>query len=179
MRRFGNFGKIRGTQGIGAALLSLTLASACLHPPRTAGLLSAQMPLSSYLQNRLTGRPGNLSLDFPVLELYDSSGVLVYRKVGDAPSESFLRSLPRGVSRSGPKIDSRKLSKVLDDVPLWNANRTAILGQRRYTLISISLAGCSACTTQQSTLDAVRSRLLTKNIELLTVDLIAGDAKGQ
>jgi hypothetical protein len=143
------------------ALLYMMLAI-CLDGCRSGGtLISTNLSLSSYADARQRISPGQPSmLYFPVLEIYNDSGVLVYRSHESLDNAKILRGFPNSVRKLPPQQDAPRLSRILEEIPDFKPRKPEIVGKRELVILSVALESCEACSAQENALEDLKRRLL-------------------
>jgi hypothetical protein len=160
---------------IGTALLLTYLAACGSKPKGGAGkgaLMSANLSISSYAEARRRGNAKATSeFFFPMLEIYNGSGALVYRGHESIENARVLRELPSGIDSLLPQQDAPRLSDILEAVPDFKTKEQEILRRRSPVVLSIVLENCKACTVQEDELDQAQQRLLEHSVDVLVVKI--------
>jgi hypothetical protein len=155
------------------ALLSMMLA-VCLGGCRSGGtLISTNLSLSSYADARQRVSPGQPSmLYFPVLEIYNDSGVLVYRSHESMDNAKILKDFPNSVRNLSPQQDAPRLSRILEEIPDFKPREQEIVGKRQLVILSVALETCEACSVQESALEDLKHRLLKEqSVAILEINV--------
>ena len=149
---------------------SLSIAG-CDRNVSTSGLwISAAMPMTSYVNVRTEQTTGvRTRFSFPTLEIYNGSGLLVYRGDQSPEDARILRELPSSVLHLKPKLDAPKLSSVLESVPEFKSKSQEIINRDAPVIISTELEHCASCMAQEALLRESRAQLLHHSVTVLTI----------
>jgi hypothetical protein len=155
------------------ALLPLSL-SGC-HQSHSLGTadsfeLSSSVPLKSYVKFAV-GMNGHKDthLYFPLLQIYDSEGRLVY--VGHVAKENalVLEQTPDNISSLQHVPEAAPLGDVIKELPEFESRRGELVNSNRATVLSVFLEDCHACSIQEQTLDTTQKQLLRRGVNLLII----------
>jgi len=147
------------------ALLSASLiviaASGCRSNGKHGELVSTTLSMSSYVDALHRVNPGHSTTYlFPVLEIYNEAGVLIYRDNASMTNARILREFPGSVQNLPPKEDAPRLVKVLEEIPDFKPWAREIVGKKKLTILSVGLEDCRACSIQEQALDGLEKRLV-------------------
>lgn len=160
------------TLNIGFLALLLLINSACVRIGRPGNTLTARMPMTSYAQSLLGRKSGTVSIDFPLLELYDRSGLLLYHGTDESQNARFLRTVPRELSHLKPLGSSLPFKALLERVPSWRLQEGEIISRHHYALVSIGIAHCQSCVAQESDIKTIEPRLLRRGVDVLMLEIL-------
>jgi hypothetical protein len=157
---------------------ALILASsvACVSQPKGSGakgqLISTSVPISLYAAARMHGSAGGVSeFNFPMLEIYDGSGALVYRSHEPINNARVLRELPSSIQSLQPRKDAPRLADIIEALPEFKAKEKEILRHHNPVVLSVVLENCHACTVQEDALGEAQQLLLQNSIDVLVVNV--------
>lgn len=158
-------GRKRGLENNFAALLCPVLLaislSGCLDQQKRGEFVSTNMDISSYAQARRRFSANHEStFSFPVLEIYNDSGSLVYRSQESTANAQILKDFPSRLQNLAPQEHASRLSNLVEAVPDFAANRHRILDGKKLVILSVSLDECEACSIQEQALDDGKQRIL-------------------
>lgn len=134
-----------------------------------AELVTATVPWRMYSRADLpaTKAPGNRFI-FPLLEVYDSKGYLVYTGENSYTNADTLRRLVHGISAIAEKPSPHpEFALFVDKIPAFEENKRSLLDGHRPSVIIASLQDCRACSLQEHTVDTVKLQLLSNGINIL------------
>lgn len=120
--------------------------------PRAGVVVSLTVPLLKFVQAS-GGLGGGKSpvVDFPLLEVFDGGGQLVYASHDAAASVALVKALPGALSRLQGLKDQPSLAEVIGSVPeLSEEQKGALLRSHEPTVIAYSLEDCEACSVQEA-----------------------------
>jgi hypothetical protein len=128
----------------------------------------AKLPMFSYVQSSLAsnGRSGKNDT-FPLIEVYDAGGGLVYRDRNAETTLDTIERLSNGSFRGTPITDSVPLAEVIGQLPLTRAYKAP--GGEKLTIVEVSLDGCQGCTVVDGALTQNRDRILDRGASLIVV----------
>jgi hypothetical protein len=108
-------------------------------------------------------------LYFPLLQIYDSKGRLVY--VGHIAKEnaSVLEQTPANIDSLQHVPEAVSLGDVIKELPDFESRRDDLLKSNKATVLSVFLEDCHACSIQEHTLDATQNQLLHRGVNLLVI----------
>jgi hypothetical protein len=146
---------------IGLAILAV---SGCGNLGRDADAksqaIAARMSISAYSQARIQASGGaELQYSFPMLEIYNDSGVLVYQSREALANVRVLREFPRSVQNLQPLKNASRLAKLLEQISDFKAVSSEIR-RKKWVILSIDLQDCEGCRLQESEIGALKWRLL-------------------
>jgi hypothetical protein len=117
-------------------------------------------------------RDGNReTFEFPLLEIYDKKGQLVY--VGHEARANILALrdfVDRGAASS--LAGSPDLDRTMSEIRQAASAAAMPLPCRRGTIVAIDLDRCRACSLQSGYLSSVRPELLRDGIDIVQVDVV-------
>ncbi|HKV95394.1 MAG TPA: hypothetical protein VJW20_22805 [Candidatus Angelobacter sp.] len=138
---------------------------------RDGVLISAKFPLYSYVHARLNEHSGE-HLNFPLLAIYDRSGVLIYSGYDVSENVQLLEDLPGKISNLQSKPGAASLAAAIEEIPDFRARKTEILNSRKNTVVSTFLQECDACSFQEEALQNAERQLLKNGINVLVIHLL-------
>jgi hypothetical protein len=133
-------------------------------------LISAKFPLRSYVRARLDEHSSK-QLHFPLLAIYDRSGVLIYLGYDVGENVQLLADLPGKISNLQSKLGAASLAAAIDEIPDFRTRKTEILNSHKNTLVSTFLEECNACSFQEEALQSAKPQLLKSGINVLVIHL--------
>jgi hypothetical protein len=135
-------------------------------------LISAKFPLYSYVHARLNEHSGKSEqLHFPLLAIYDRSGVLIYSGYDVGENVQLLADLPGKISNLQSQPGAANLAAAIEEIPDFKTRKTEILNRRKNTLVSTFLQECEACSFQEEALQNAERQLLNNGINVLVIHL--------
>lgn len=136
---------------------------------RDAGMISTSLSISSYATAR---EHASASKDgtyfFPVLEIYNGSGVLIYRGHESAENTRTLKEFPGSIQNLRPQEQASHLLKLLEEFPVFKERERGIQA-KKWVIISTGLDGCEGCAVQEHTLREEKQRLLQQSVSILEI----------
>jgi len=81
----------------------------------------------------------------------------------------ILRNLPANLQSLRPYNGVPQLSDAVEAVPGFRERKREILAGERFTVLSVFLENCHACTTQEDAIDDVQQRLQAEGVNLLVI----------
>jgi hypothetical protein len=124
-------------------------------------LTSTSMDISSYARVRQRASANKEStFTFPVLEIYNDSGALVYSSHESLANAKVLKEFPVSVQSLPPQENAVRLRDVLDAIPDFKAKEQGIMDGKKSVILSTELDDCEGCRIQEQALDDVRQRIL-------------------
>jgi hypothetical protein len=136
----------------------------------SALVLSTQLTLKSYVHSAIGANDHkSMSVYFPLLEVYDPSGKLVYVGHNAQDNSRILSLLPENMSDLVPVPDTLPLQEVIKQFPDFQINSAELLRTRMPTIITVFLEDCHACSVQEQALDNTQQHLHDRGINLLVV----------
>ncbi|HWZ44723.1 MAG TPA: hypothetical protein VNW97_14705 [Candidatus Saccharimonadales bacterium] len=148
------------------AILTLVSFNGCRPSKKDAGLIATSLSMSSYVQARqrtYSSGPSSTSYYFPMLEIYNDTGVLVYRGNESMANAQILKKFPGSVQNLPPREDASRLTKILQEIPDFKVREREIVGQKKPVILSIALESCEGCAIQERALEDLRERLLQQS----------------
>lgn len=117
--------------------------------------------MSSYadVRNRAAGM-GPTAYYFPMLEIYNGSGSLIYRSHEVKASTELLKGFPASIQGLPVQRNAPNLDKLIDQIPSFNRRRASILGKDKVVILSVALDGCHGCTIQEHSMSQIEPQLL-------------------
>jgi hypothetical protein len=133
-------------------------------------VLSSDLSFQSYIRFAVgaNGHKG-AQLFFPLLEVYDPTGHLIYVGHDSKSNAALLKNLPQDLQSLQPIPGASQLPDVMKQLPDFESKAQDVLSSNRVTVLSVFLENCHACTVQEATLDDTQSRLRDLGINLLTI----------
>lgn len=139
------------------------------HPrSRHGDVISDSISFRSYIQSpvgkteRKTGK-----FYFPLLQVYDEQGRLVYIDHDASANAELLNDLPKILGSSKPLDGALPLSDALASFPQFESRIKGNLSKHRRTVIAIFLEDCHACSVQEEALKETQEPLLDKGVDIL------------
>lgn len=155
-----------------ALALLLVSVTGCGSKPQ-ARWISADLSISAYIEARMHSPDRTAStFDFPVLEIYNDDGWLVYHGHEAIQNAAILNELPASARNLQPVRESPRLADILKAVPAFKAQERRVLEQHGTVVLSVELEGCGACRIQDRAMDEARQRLLQRSIAVLEIHVI-------
>lgn len=154
------------------ALIVITVNGCASRKQETAaGVISANLSISSYARARQQATSTKeSSFDFPVLEIYNSSGILVYSGHESIANAQTLREFPASISNFKPQERAPHLLDILEAIPDFKRKERQIMQGKKWIIISTELEGCEACAVQDDALLDAKSHLLgQQSVNLLEI----------
>jgi len=136
-----------------------------MHAGGTAAGLSStiQLPLRTFAQSWNGSHGGKgVMIYFPMLELFNESGDLIFAGHDPGQNSKILKGLPGTLHALKPIGGGDSLVRVMQKFPQI-PNRDALLSDRRPTVLSVFLQDCHACSLQESALDQGTEGEIRKN----------------
>lgn len=106
---------------------------------------------------------------FPILEIYDRAGNLIYASHDLKRNTEVLDGLPEAIAGLKPIAATASLAKIVDEIPDLEAHRKEIVDTNRLTILSVDLEDCHACSVQERTLNETERKILRTGSNLITV----------
>jgi len=143
-----------------SALLMIML-NGCEAQRKDSELFSTNMDMSSYAQARQHSSGNQEStFSFPVLEIYNKSGTLVYRSGESASNAQVLKDFPNNFQGFEAQEHAARLAEIVEAIPDFEVRKRKILDQRQLVILSVTLDGCKGCSIQEEALDDFKQRIL-------------------
>lgn len=113
--------------------------------------------LDSPTDNLSANKSSAMPILFPVLDIYSKNGLLVFHGTFLDKNEAVLRGFPRSIRTLSPIPGAEPLSKVLQRFPTLASQSN--LSNAHYTILTISLVACEACSLQDDLLSHRQAHL--------------------
>jgi hypothetical protein len=129
-----------------------------------------KVPLDRYVTNLLQHKEGSVSLDFPIVEIFDQNGKQRFHSQGKVFSRSALKRLIANRAKLAGVDGAPDLTSAIHAI----GNGKDSLPQtsdRRYVLMILGTPECSSCLQQEATLQSVRHTLDRSHVDALVVEL--------
>jgi len=153
--------------------LFLAASVGCGEKPR-AQHISAKLSVISYAQARTRFTAGmEKNLNFPVLEIFNGDGSLIYRNQDEIRNAGALEHVLASISTLPPLQHAPRLADILDTVPEFKPHEQEVLSHHKPVVLSVDMEGCGACRIQASWLEEERDRLLRQSIDVLEIHVSA------
>jgi len=156
------------------AFLCCLMPAGC-HAPNSAKaqkglLITSHVDLKSYVHSTV-GANGHreTKIYFPLLQIYDALGNLVYVGHDSRQNSKALEGLADGTDKMTPVSGASSLTQAISDTPAFSSEGSAIAHTNRPTIISVFLEDCHACSVQEEALDKTQEHLQEQGINLLIV----------
>jgi hypothetical protein len=144
----------------GFALLVVSLG-ACVGQKTKGQLIPTNMDISSYAHARQRASANKEStFSFPVLEIFNQSGILIYSSHESMANAKVLKEFPDSVHNLPPQENATRLRNILDSIPDFSAREHEIIDGKKSVILSTDLEGCEGCKIQDQALDAVTQKIL-------------------
>ncbi len=161
---------------------AVALGTSCNdHRPQigtSAEIISTTLTMDSYTRARMPEIKNSIGrFYFPTLEIYNSMGILSYQSHDSYHNAQVLQQLATGSWPSTSISDSANLSRVVADIPGFNAKKDGILSRHLPTVLSVSLGGCEGCEFQDSALSTLQARLIQRSVNILIVHVSASQTE--
>src|SRR5882672_257066 len=115
----------------------------------TAQLLSADLSITSYVQAHGHATVGKESdFYFPMLEIYNENGYLIYRSHEAMQNAAILRGMPASIRNLRPEQQSPRLAGILEAVPEFSAHKQRVLNRHQLVVLSVEMEYCGECRIQ-------------------------------
>ena len=124
-------------------------------------MVSATLSVTSYAQVRQRADPtkqASRSYYFPMLEIYNEAGMLIYRSHESIANSQILRDFPNSVRKLPPLDGAPPLAKILNEIPEFKTREHEIVGGKKLVILSVALENCEGCSIQEQGLDELRER---------------------
>ena len=155
--------------GMAPLLALVVLSCSCAGHGR---IISAEMTTANYARFQLQGRSGEVRIRYPWLEVYDRAGFVIYRGGIDSDENvKMLDSLPQALAAMKRIGSAPTLKEELEKVPAFKAQESAIISSKHYVLISVGLAACLSCATQDKAIERLRGRVDRTRFDILTLTM--------
>lgn len=148
------------------AMLMVVSLNGCTSHKRDGGLVSASMSISSYAmaRQRASASKESMSYYFPVLEIYNGAGILVYSSHESRANAQALKDFPDSVQKLQPQEQAPRLRNILEEIPAFKTNVEEIAQRKRWVIISTDLEHCASCVVQDNALRETKERLAQQQI---------------
>jgi len=133
-------------------------------------VLTSNLELRSYVKFAV-GANGNKDtrLHFPLLQIYDAAGRLVYVGHDARANATALEQMPGNIDTMHPISGSSLLPDVMRQLPEFEVKREDLLRAKRTTALSVFLQDCHACSIQEEALDKTQTKLHDRGVNLLII----------
>lgn len=129
--------------------------------------LRARMPVDTYLKSQMTATRRSISMQFPLLEVYDKRGRLVYHDDGGVRNSNLIAAWPAGLKPLRPISGTDPLSVFLDRVPGFKERKRDILGFGGTVIVSVEANDCPACEGQETAVEKFDNRKFKTGVLVL------------
>jgi hypothetical protein len=139
----------------------------------TKGLsISASLPLGVYVKDGAKhSSTNNTQFYFPQLYIYDKSERLVYSSHDNLDNVDLLKNKSSALQRLQPITGGEDFADIVEEINEFRARKRELLGQRRFSVLSIFLEDCHACSVQEEALSGSENRLVEDGINVLVLHL--------
>jgi hypothetical protein len=170
MRRDADHRRLIGPGTLSHALLLAFLVVGCTASNRSDAPISTNLSISTYsLARERAGGARGSGYFFPLLEVYNDAGILIYSSHNSTNNGDMIRHFPQGLEGQEPQQKAPRLKNVLYEIPAFRESALA-LGRKKWTIISIELDGCEGCAIQGKVLqDAVPRLIHQQSVEIFEV----------
>jgi hypothetical protein len=152
----------------------VVLVTLSLHGCRSTtgdGIVISSYPqLKSYVHFAV-GSNGHkeANLYFPLLQVYDPAGRLVYVGHDARENAKLLDQLPGNLDSLKPIPETTLLPDVMKEMPEFAARKDEVLRVKQVTVLSVFLEDCHACSIQEEALDSTEKQLVRRGVNLLII----------
>jgi len=112
---------------------------------------------------------GEQEFPFPSLEIYNSSGLLIYASTNPSRNVRMLQDLPSSLHGLQPIPEGTPLARLVEAIPKFEAKEKEILQAHRPAVVSVDLAGCEGCSVQAAALASNTNRLRIQSFDVLLI----------
>jgi hypothetical protein len=153
-----NLARSRSQRFFGACLAMVL--SSCTSVNHTARPISTNLSISTYsLARERAGGAKNSGYYFPLLEIYNDAGILLYSSHDSANNSTVIKRFPESFEALQPQQHAPGLKNVLAEIPAFREKALDTTNRRKWTIISTELDGCKGCTIQAQVLQDSLPRL--------------------
>lgn len=148
------------SQGLFGLCLVIFLSS-CTSSDHATKPISTNLSISTYsLARERAGGDKNSAYYFPLLEIYNDAGVLVYSSHDSSKNSFIIKRFPTGLESLQPQEQVPRLKNVLAEIPAFRDKALDTAGRKKWTIISTELDGCEGC--------AIQAQILQESLPQLT-----------
>lgn len=113
----------------------------------------------------------SLRVNMPIIDLYSTSGILLYHGEDSATNAAFLRTLPEGIGKAKTSVARPSLKEAIEMFPELKAQEDALLADKRYTIFAITYPDWDHCKDQNEAVAKLRENKAQANIRIIEVRL--------
>lgn len=136
------------------------LLSSCTASNHSARPISTNLSISTYsLARERAGGDKSGGYYFPLLEIYNGAGLLLYSSHDSANNSIIIKRFPENLDALHPQEQAPRLKNVLAEIPAFRDKALDTTGRKKWTIISTELDGCKGCTIQMQALQDSLPRL--------------------
>jgi len=148
----------------GLYLLSLlALANGC-QSKQGDTQVKTRLSMTSYIGAWQRARPGGApTYYFPVLEIYNQAGTLIYASHNATANAKVLKDFPGSVEKLTPQPGAPGLQALISEIPDLEAGWKAAGGKNKLTILSIALENCKGCSIQEEALAELAQQLVKQH----------------
>jgi hypothetical protein len=159
---------------LAAATIPLCIPLACKSAGKVGTgqglLLSATLPVRVYMMDSVHASGSKeREFRFPSLQIYNSSGYLIYSGTDPFRNVRVLRSLPSEIQNLAPIQRRSSLSRLVEAIPEFRAREKDILRTHRPVVVSADLEGCDGCSVQAEALNGMTAELRRQPVDVLLI----------
>jgi hypothetical protein len=153
---------------LGCSISALAASVGC-HSQKNGGPAKASLTMSSYTEIRHRANPGNgtAMYYFPMLEIYNRAGSLIYQGHNAFANAKLLKEFPASVQGLQPRPDAPRLQPIVNEIPDLKAGWEAAGGKDKWTVLSIGLEDCKGCSIQEGALDELEHSRPTQQLPVV------------
>jgi hypothetical protein len=127
------------------------------------------MSMPTYVAFRTQASSGNeKNFDFPLLEVFNSEGLLVYRSREALVNTAFLSSPVSSIEATQPLHPVVQANTFLKWLPL-GGDESRTFGPGKTMVLSTTLEGCEACEVQDTAVNKFHTRLSDQAVDLIEI----------
>gem|GEM_PF-6058859 len=114
-----------------------------------------------------------MQYSFPLLEIYNSSGALVFQGRDATANAKILQEFPGVLNNYQPKERAPRLENVIAQIPDFKAVEQKNGRNTEWVLLSVDLEGCEGCEVQEDALRGIKRRLLEQeSVEIFEIHVL-------
>lgn len=152
-------------------LFPLLFLAGCREKSADGALLfSTNLEFRSYVHSVVVAN-GNTDTKFyfPLLQVYDVNGRLVYVGHDAQTNSGMMAQLPDNMADLRPIPNTASLFDVMSHMPDFTEKKNDLIRRRRTTVLSVFLEDCHACSLQEKALDERQQHLLNHGVNVLII----------
>jgi hypothetical protein len=159
---------------VALALLALSSCSSKKGEVATNHEVATTLSISAYSQARMRASAGaELQYSFPMLEIYNGSGVLVYQSREAMANARILKQFPGVLQNQQPQEHAPRLANIIEQIPDFKAVEQKIGSKKKWVLLSVDLQDCEGCGVQEDALRRIKRHLLEQeSVDILEIHVL-------